>query len=153
MSKFVKSNFYKPQLKDFISLVNVLGIEEEELKSIYIINRLTANWKEIVGEGFAYHSKPLKYKENILNVLIVHEAYRMEFNFNKNIILRNIKKILEDDIIKHIHYKVGDFRRKKKEVKNIKETLEGKESLIKILSQESDQKAYEKLLDLVKIMK
>lgn len=145
--------FYRPSINDFAPLVKKFGIGDDAFLSIYIINRLNNDWGNIVGDGFANYTKPIHYKDKTLMILIAHETYRMELNFHKSILLKNIEKQLSGKYIERFSFKQGEIKRKRTQKLKPQASLEGKEELVKIISKEDDQLAKEKLFELIQIMK
>jgi predicted nucleic acid-binding Zn ribbon protein len=65
-------------------------------------------WKEIVGEFFARHSRPLKLNQGILivNVLQPTLMYELERNY-KSLILGKLKKRFGSRTIKELRFRFG----------------------------------------------
>jgi hypothetical protein len=63
-------------------------------------------WKDIVGERIAEHSRPLYIAENHLFVKTDGSVWSQEISFLKNEILKNINDFLGFQAVKDIRYKV-----------------------------------------------
>ena len=65
-------------------------------------------WKEIVGEFFARHSRPIKLNQGVLivNVLQPTLMYELERNY-KSLILAKLKKRFGSKTIKELRFRFG----------------------------------------------
>ena len=146
--------FYKPNLDDFLPMIASFKKNEEEIQLNFFLYKIKNEWQNIVGEGYFWDTEPLFYRDKTLIILVNHSTYSLELNANKSLILKNIEQVLGGKYIEKLSFKDG-FVKKNRNLKLYpkKQTLEGKEKLIKIIEKEEDEKVREKLLELVKLMK
>ncbi len=67
-------------------------------------------WDEVVGEGIASHTKPLKVYDGRLTVLVESPSWTQELTFLKNGIMERLNKSIGKGVIKDIYFKVGEIR-------------------------------------------
>lgn len=78
-----------------------IGVESIE-------DRITANWKEIVGPANATHCAPSRIeRDHTLIIAVSNPVVRQELQFNKLILLKNIHKIKGTQQIRTLIFKSG----------------------------------------------
>jgi hypothetical protein len=69
---------------------------------------ISSVWQEIVGKELAKHSRPVKIDESILKVIVDSPAVNFKIQNQKQQILDNLKKTLNQPI-KDIHTFLGEL--------------------------------------------
>lgn len=126
--------------------------EEEKLKNLFIIKRLESAWEKIVGPGLYPYSRPINVSGNSLKIIVPNSAYKMEFTFIKDFVLKNIDSILDFYKIFSFKITVGNFQPLNLKKPVVKKSLEGKESLLNILEREEDPISKKKLRELIELL-
>jgi hypothetical protein len=129
----------------------LLKKEEEKARNLFIIGRLEASWEKIVGPGLYPYSRPLKMDGNILKMIVPSSAYKMEFTFIKEIVLQNIRSVIDFYSIYSFRVTTGNFQSLNLGKPVIHRSLEGKEKLLSIAETETDPAIREKLKSLIQL--
>ena len=129
----------------------LLKKEEEKARNLFIIGRLEASWEKIVGPGLYPYSRPLKMDGNILKMIVPSSAYKMEFTFIKEIVLQNIRSVIDFYSIYSFRVITGNFQPLNLGKPVIHRSLEGKEKLLSIAETETDPAIREKLKSLIQL--
>ena len=66
-------------------------------------------WKLLVGEPAARHSRPVLVRKAILTVQVDSSVWMQELSMKKRQLLKGLKKTLGKDRICEIHFKIGEF--------------------------------------------
>jgi hypothetical protein len=130
---------------------DIIKQEEEKARNLFIIGRLEASWEKIVGSGLFPYSRPLKVEGNVLKMIVPNSAYKMEFTFIRDMVLKNINSALDFYKIYSYRITVGNFKSLNTERPIAKRSLEGKESLVAQIENETDPIIKEKLLSLIQL--
>jgi hypothetical protein len=128
---------------------DIIKQEEEKARNLFVIGRLEASWEKIVGSGLFPYSRPLKVEENVLKMIVPNSAYKMEFTFIKDMVLKNINSALDFYKIYSFRITVGNFKSLNTAKPIVKKSLEGKEHLIALIENETDPIIKAKLLSLI----
>ena len=125
--------------------------EEEKARNLFIIGRLESAWEKIVGAGLYPYSRPLSVDGNVLKLIVPNSAYKMEFTFIKEIVLKNINSNLDFHKIYSFRVMVGNFQPLNLNKPKIVRSLEGKEDLLNLAEKELDPVARQKLVSLIQL--
>lgn len=139
----------KPQ--DLGPLADLIQKEEEKSRNLFIIKRLEASWEKIVGPGLYAYSRPQKVEGNTLKIIVPNSAYKMEFTFIKDFVLKNISSYLDFYKIYSFKLIVGNFQSLTQLKPPVKRTLEGKEDLLSLIEREPDPISRKKLIELIEL--
>lgn len=140
------------QPSDLGPFKEIIQKEEEKLKNLFIIKRIEASWEKIVGPGLYPYSRPIDVNGNSLKIIVPNSAYKMEFTFIKDFILKNIDSLLEFHKIFSFKIVVGNFEPLNIKKPTVKRSLEGKESLLNLLEKEEDPVSRMKLRELIELL-
>ena len=72
------------------------------LKSGLTETILRSDWKEIVGELIAKHTKDIKVKDGKLFIQVDSAALKQELHYQREEIAGNVNKHLEEDLVKEV---------------------------------------------------
>jgi hypothetical protein len=84
-------------------------------------------------------------------MIVPNSAYKMEFTFIRDMVLKNINSALDFYKIYSYRITVGNFKSLNTERPIAKRSLEGKESLVAQIENETDPIIKEKLLSLIQL--
>lgn len=136
---------------DLGSYSDLLKKEDEKARNLFIIGRLESSWEKIVGSGLFPYSRPLKVEGNILKMIVPSSAYKMEFTFIKDIVLKNINSVIDFHHFYSFRVITGNFQSLNIGRPIINRSLEGKEDLLSIAEREPDSVIREKLKSLIQL--
>ena len=86
---------------------NVFGqIESQQTLSKEDIE---GHWRSVAGEASLKHSKPVSLDKGELTVWVDSSAWMQELTMRKRQLLKGLKRILGQDRISEIHFKIGEF--------------------------------------------
>ncbi|MCG6191630.1 DUF721 domain-containing protein [Leptospira sp. FAT2] len=145
----------KIETSEFRSILNQMGITEENLQEKISLHTLRNRWKEIVGPVFAAHSEVNSIQFGKLRILVSHNAYKQELLFLQNRILRESARFLGKGTVRSIEISIGklsaSYPSSSVETKE-KKGLEGKEDLIAILEKETDPEVKKRYLEILQYL-
>lgn len=79
----------KIETSEFRSILNQMGITEENLQEKISVHTLKNRWKEIVGPVFASNSEVNSIQFGKLRIIVSHNAYKQELLFYKIVSLES----------------------------------------------------------------
>nr|AAN64014.1 hypothetical protein [Leptospira interrogans] len=142
----------KIETSEFRSILNQMGITEENLQEKISIHTLKNRWKEIVGPVFASNSEVNSIQFGKLRILVSHNAYKQELLFLQNRIIRESARFLGKGIVRSIEISIGkltaSYSITNTETKE-KKGLESKDDLIAILEKETDPEIKKRYLEIL----
>ncbi|AAS68641.1 DUF721 domain-containing protein [Leptospira interrogans] len=145
----------KIETSEFRSILNQMGITEENLQEKISIHTLKNRWKEIVGPVFASNSEVNSIQFGKLRILVSHNAYKQELLFLQNRIIRESARFLGKGIVRSIEISIGkltaSYSITNTETKE-KKGLEGKDHLIAILEKETDPEIKKRYLEILQYL-
>ncbi|EMY77437.1 PF05258 family protein [Leptospira weilii serovar Ranarum str. ICFT] len=145
----------KIETSEFRSVLNQMGITEENLQEKISVHTLRNRWKEIIGPVFASHSEVNSVQFGKLRILVSHNAYKQELLFLQNRILRESARFLGKGIVRSIEISIGklttSYSPALPETKE-KKGLEGKDDLIAILEKETDPEVKKRYLEILQYL-
>ncbi|AKP24480.1 conserved hypothetical protein [Leptospira interrogans serovar Manilae] len=145
----------KIETSEFRSILNQMGITEENLQEKISIHTLKNRWKEIVGPVFASNSEVNSIQFGKLRILVSHNAYKQELLFLQNRIIRESARFLGKGIVRFIEISIGkltaSYSITNTETKE-KKGLEGKDDLIAILEKETDPEIKKRYLEILQYL-
>ncbi|EQA73851.1 DciA family protein [Leptospira noguchii] len=145
----------KIETSEFRSILNQMGITEENLQEKISVHTLKNRWKEIVGPVFASNSEVNSIQLGKLRILVSHNAYKQELLFLQNRIIRESARFLGKGIVRSIEISIGklsiSYSTATTETKE-KKGLEGKEDLIAILEKETDPEIKKRYLEILQYL-
>ncbi|AAN47203.1 DUF721 domain-containing protein [Leptospira interrogans] len=145
----------KIETSEFRSILNQMGITEENLQEKISIYTLKNRWKEIVGPVFASNSEVNSIQFGKLRILVSHNAYKQELLFLQNRIIRESARFLGKGIVRSIEISIGkltaSYSITNTETKE-KKGLEGKDDLIAILEKETDPEIKKRYLEILQYL-
>ncbi len=141
----------KIDLDDFKFLIQGLNSNEKDLAEKAKLLKIIDQWEEIVGPVYYQHTFPGKVFAKTLQIVVDHPAYKMEIQFMKNIILKNINSFFYGEPFEAISIFIGKVDFKKNKFSQIKKTLEGKSELTEVIILEEDEIFKKKILDLISV--
>ncbi|WP_061243634.1 DciA family protein [Leptospira interrogans] len=145
----------KIETSEFRSILNQMGITEENLQEKISIHTLKNRWKEIVGPVFASNSEVYSIQFGKLRILVSHNAYKQELLFLQNRIIRESARFLGKGIVRSIEISIGkltaSYSITNTETKE-KKGLEGKDDLIAILEKETDPEIKKRYLEILQYL-
>ncbi|MCR8649053.1 DciA family protein [Leptospira interrogans] len=145
----------KIETSEFRSILNQMGITEENLQEKISIHTLKNRWKEIVGPVFASNSEVNSIQLGKLRILVSHNAYKQELLFLQNRIIRESARFLGKGIVRSIEISIGkltaSYSITNTETKE-KKGLEGKDDLIAILEKETDPEIKKRYLEILQYL-
>ncbi|ALE37245.1 DUF721 domain-containing protein [Leptospira interrogans] len=145
----------KIETSEFRSILNQMGITEENLQEKISIHTLKNRWKEIVGPVFASNSEVNSIQFGKLRILVSHNAYKQELLFLQNRIIRESARFLGKGIVRSIEISIGkltaSYSITNTETKE-KKGLEGKDDLIAILEKETDPEIKKRYLEILQYL-
>lgn len=145
----------KIETSEFRSVLNQMGITEENLQEKISVHTLRNRWKEIVGPVFATHSEVNSIQFGKLRIIVSHNAYKQELLFLQNRILRESARFLGRGFVRSIEISIGkltaSYSPSSPETKE-KKGLEGKEDLIAILEKETDPEVKKRYLEILQYL-
>ncbi|MDV6234018.1 DUF721 domain-containing protein [Leptospira ellisii] len=142
----------KIDTSEFRSVLQQLGITEENLREKISLHTLRNRWKEIVGPMFVPHSEVVSLQSGKLRIVVSHNAYKQELLFLQNRILRQSGQFLGKGSVRSIEISVGKLTASypsSQPETNEKKGLEGKEDLIAILEKETDPEIKKRYLEIL----
>lgn len=90
------------------SITDVLGRVSKRIFPAYLINlnKVKAQWPILAGERAAKFSRPSFLAEGILNIEVMHAAYRsaLEAPEVKKLLLSKVQEIIGEDIVKELRF-------------------------------------------------
>ena len=92
-------------IKDILHKV-VYKIQEEPKDKEKILDA----WGNVVGPKAKEHSKPASITRDTLTIEVDSSPWMYELNLNKNNILKNLAKLLNNNSIRDIRFKIGEMR-------------------------------------------
>ncbi|EJO76420.1 DUF721 domain-containing protein [Leptospira interrogans] len=145
----------KIETSEFRSILNQMGITEENLQEKISIHTLKNRWKEIVGPVFASNSEVNSIQFGKLRILVSHNAYKQELLFLQNRIIRESARFLGKGIVRSIEISIGkltaSYSITNTETKE-KKGLESKDDLIAILEKETDPEIKKRYLEILQYL-
>lgn len=72
--------------------------------------QILAAWETIAGETVAVHSKPYRFNQGTLFIVVDHPTWKMEIQArSSDSILKNIQKQFGENIVKQLRFTVGNL--------------------------------------------
>jgi predicted nucleic acid-binding Zn ribbon protein len=70
---------------------------------------IEGQWKEIVGEVAAKHTRPASLRKGVLTVFVDSSGWTQEMTLRKRKILKQLKRSFGKDKISGIHFRIGEI--------------------------------------------
>jgi len=84
-------------------------IKEKAPENIIVQTALLTEWPKIISKSAAAKTKPVLIKDKILVVVVSNSSWLHQVTMDKNKILKKIHKIVGDEAIKDIRFKIGQI--------------------------------------------
>jgi hypothetical protein len=97
MNKANDKNQYR--LGDVIKTVfKQYGIEDKMLEM-----KIISVWETLMGAVVAKHTDKVRFKKGVLNIYLSSSSLRNELMLSRELIIRNINRALDDNVVKEIY--------------------------------------------------
>ncbi len=101
---------YSPIVRETKDMGGVLDkiLDRHKIGVNSLEDRIRENWTQIVGPGNASHCNPVRIeRERTLIISVSNPIIRQELQFNKSLVLKNLKSVRNGNRILNVVFKSG----------------------------------------------